>query len=113
MANRLERVRKLEVARDKEEDIFEGFTTQQRLAFKIMLEAEVDRRLFGDPAGGEASDECLWQNRMSRETYDAALASIPQTWWGRFQAWCLSRRRRIEAGEIMSSPNPSRYRQRR
>jgi hypothetical protein len=94
----LERVRKLEAARDNVDDIFEGFTSQQMRAFKIMLEAEVDRRRFGDPAGAEASDEYLWQNGMSREAYDAALASIPQTWWGRFQAWCLSRRLRIEAG---------------
>jgi hypothetical protein len=90
MANRLERVRKLEAARDNEDDIFDGFTSQQMNAFKIMLEAEVDRRLFGDRTGERASNEYLWQNGMSRESYDAALASIPQTSWDRFQAWRLA-----------------------
>jgi hypothetical protein len=67
-------------------------------AFKIMLEAEVDRRRFGDPAGAEVSDECLWQNGMSREAYDAALASIPQTYWARLHAWCERPGQEIEAG---------------
>jgi hypothetical protein len=97
MANRLERVRKLEATRNEDDDrIFDGFTSQQMRAFRIMLEAEADRRLFGDPAGGEVSDEYLWQNGMSREAYDAALASIPQTYWARLHAWCERRRREIE-----------------
>jgi hypothetical protein len=53
----------------------------------LRLEAEVDRRLFADPASREVSDEYLWKNGMSRETYDAALANIPQTWWDRLHAW--------------------------
>jgi hypothetical protein len=97
MANRLERVRKLETARDEEDDrFFEGLGPQQMLALRIMFAAEADRRLFGDPAGGEASDEYLWQNGMSREAYDAALASIPQTWRDRLHAWCERRGQEIE-----------------
>jgi hypothetical protein len=96
MANRLERVRKLEAARDNEDDIFDGFTSQQMSAFKIMLEAEVDRRLFGDRTGERASNEYLWQNGMSRESYDAALASIPQTSWDRIRAWGVRRAQETE-----------------
>jgi|SRR5580658_5459073 hypothetical protein len=98
MANRLERVRKLEAAGDEEDDIFDGLTFKQMHAFGIMLEAEADRRLFGDPVGAQVSDECLWQNGISREGYEAALASIPQAWWHRFQAWCLNRRPETGAG---------------
>ena len=73
------RLRKLE-ARIETPSPFDELNYEQKKALGICIDAELDRRAGLD---SEVTDELLWNNAMSRESYDAALASIsPEMWEG-------------------------------
>jgi hypothetical protein len=90
MANKLEsRVRRLEAHHEHDGLAFiDELTVLQMQAFRIFLEAERHRRSFDDLSSDEVTDEFLAQQSMSRESYEAAMTSIPNEWGERLRAWC-------------------------
>jgi hypothetical protein len=72
------RLQRLE-ARIEAQPPLDDLTTEQITAMCFSLRAQL---------GEEVTDELLWDNAMSRESYEAALASVSEQTWERIAAWC-------------------------
>ena len=89
MGNRFDgRIKRLE-ALCSDNSILDEFDTQQKKALVVSLSV----------LDGQEPTEALAHERMSRESYEAALASIPPGLLQRLVGWGLARERAMEEAE--------------
>ncbi len=84
------RLQRLE-ARIEAPSPLDDLTTKQITAMCFSLRAKL---------GEEVTDELLWNNAMSREGYEAALASVSTETWERVAAWCDEQDKRGTRGRV-------------